>query len=76
MTKMTKSEWERALSIGRKNPKASPEEIAKEAKIPQVTIELAIPLDRETNEALSQIAKNRKIDTVTLVRSVIDDFLD
>ncbi len=57
MTKMTKSEWERALTIGRKRPETSAEEIVKEAKIPQLTIELVIPLDRETNDLL---AKNRK----------------
>lgn len=76
MTKMTKSEWERALTIARKKPEASAEQIAKEAKIPQMTFELVIPLDRETNDLLTKIAKARKMDTITLVRGIIDDFLD
>ena len=76
MTKMTKSEWERALTIGRKKPELAPEDIAREAKIPQLSFELVIPLDNETNELLAGIAKKRKMDTVTLVRNLIDEFLE
>jgi hypothetical protein len=76
MTKMTKSEWERALTIGRKKPEATAEEIAQEAKKPQLIIELVIPLDRETNELLAKTAKDRKMDTVTLVKNLIDEFLE
>jgi ParB/RepB/Spo0J family partition protein len=76
MTKMTKSEWERALTIGRKKPDASPEEIVREAKKPQVVFELVIPLDSDTNRLLSRVAKQRNVDEVTLVKSLIDDFLE
>lgn len=76
MTKMTKSEWERALTIGRKKPESTAEEIAQEAKKPQLIYELVIPLDRETNELLAKTAKDRKMDTVTLVRNLIDEFLE
>jgi len=76
MTKMTKSEWERALTIGRKKPKALVEEIVEEAKKPQIVYELIIPLDAETSELLTKIAKDREMDTTTLVKSLIDDFLE
>jgi ParB family chromosome partitioning protein len=76
MTKMTNSEWERALTIGRKQPELTPEDIAREAKIPQLQFELVIPLDNQTNELLAGIAKKRHIDTVTLVRNLIDELLE
>jgi ParB/RepB/Spo0J family partition protein len=75
-TKMTKSEWERALTIGRKKPEATVEEIVQEAKKPQLTYELLIPLDNETNTLLARIAKDRKMDMVSLVRNMITDFLE
>lgn len=76
MTKMTKSEWERALEIGKKDREASAEEIVEEAKKPRITYQLIIPLDSETSESLATIAKERKLDTVALVRNLIDDFLE
>jgi hypothetical protein len=76
MTKMTRSEWERALTVGRTKPDATPEQIVQEAKIPQLTFELVIPLDRETNDLLAKIAKDRKTDTITLVRGIIEDFVE
>jgi len=76
MTKMTKSEWERALDIGKKDPEASVEEIVEEAKKPKIVYQLVIPIDSETSELLTSIAKERKVDTVTLVRNLIDDFLE
>jgi ParB/RepB/Spo0J family partition protein len=75
MTKMTSSEWERALTIGRKKPGAPVAEIIEEAKKPQIVYELTIPLDAETSELLTRVAKERKMDTTTLVKSLIDDFL-
>lgn len=76
MTKMTKSEWERALDIGKKKPEAPIEQIVEEAKKPQIVYQLVIPLDSETSELLSNVAKDRKMDTVTLVKNLIDDFLE
>jgi ParB/RepB/Spo0J family partition protein len=76
MTKMTKSEWQRALTIGRKKPEATPEEIVKEAKKPQRVFELIIPLDSETNKLLDSAAKERKVDVVTLVKGLIEEFLE
>jgi ParB/RepB/Spo0J family partition protein len=75
MTKMTKSEWERALDIGKKKPDAPIEEIIEEAKKPRIVYQLIIPLDFETRDLLSKIAEERKIDTVTLVKDLIEDFL-
>jgi ParB family chromosome partitioning protein len=76
MTRMTKSEWERALDIGRKRPEAPVEQIVEEAKKPQTVYELVIPIDSETSELLAKVAKERKTDTITLVRNLIDEFLD
>jgi ParB/RepB/Spo0J family partition protein len=76
MTKMTKPEWDRALDIGKKKPTASVEEIVEEAKKPQIVTKLEILLDNETSDLLAKIAKERKMDTTTLVRSLIDDFLE
>jgi len=76
MTRMTKSEWERALDIGKRKPEASVEEIIEGAKKPQIVYQLVIPLDAETRDLLANIAKERKIDTVTLVKNLIDDFLE
>jgi len=76
MTKMTKSEWERALDIGRKKPEAAIEEIVEEAKKPQIVYQLIIPLDAETSQMLATIAKERKMDTISLVKSLIEDFLE
>jgi len=76
MTKMTKSEWERALTIGKKNPEATAEDIAKEAKKPQTIIELVIPVDSETNNLLAGVAEKRRLDIAALVRSIIDEFLE
>jgi ParB family chromosome partitioning protein len=75
MTKMTSSEWERALTIGKKKPGAPVAEIIEEAKKPQIVYELTIPLDAETSELLARVAEERKMDTTTLVKSLIDDFL-
>jgi len=76
MTKMTKSEWERALDIGKKKPEAPIEKIVEEAKKPQTIYQLIIPLDAETSELLVTIAKERNMDTVSLVKNLIEDFLE
>lgn len=76
MTKMTKSEWERALNIGKRHPESSAEEIVKEAKKPQTLVQLVITLDMDTNRLLTNIAKERKLDVVTLIKSLIDEFLE
>jgi ParB/RepB/Spo0J family partition protein len=76
MTKMTKSEWERALNIGKRHPEIPAEEIITQAKKPQVIIELVIPLDVDTNRLLAKIAKERNLDQVALIRSLIDEFLE
>jgi len=75
MTKMISSEWTRALDIGRKRPDASIEDIIEEAKKPRIIYQLTIPLDLETNDQLSKIAEERKIDAITLVKNLIEAFL-
>lgn len=75
MTKMTKSEWERALDIGKKNPNASIEDIVEEAKKPRTIYQLIVPLDIETRDLLSRIAKERGTDPIILVKNLIEDFV-
>jgi len=76
VARMTKPEWERALDIGQKSPDASIEDIIEEAKKPRTIYELKISLDLETRNHLSDIAKERKTDIVTLVKNLIENFLE
>ena len=76
MTKMTKSEWERALDIGIKNPKSTVDDIIEEAKKPKITYEIRIILDAETHKLLNGIAKERNLEPATLVMNLINDFLE
>lgn len=76
MTKMTSSEWTRALDIGRKRPDASIEDIIEEAKKARTIYQLKIPLSLETRNHLSKIAEERKIDIINLVKNLIENFLE
>jgi ParB family transcriptional regulator, chromosome partitioning protein len=74
-TRMTTSERERAISIGRSKPEASAEEIATEAKKPKLIFEIVIPLDQESVDQLEKIAKGRQTEVKDLILDLIQDLL-
>jgi ParB family chromosome partitioning protein len=75
-TRMTKSEWERALDVGKKNPKASAKEIVEQAKKPAPVYEIVIPMDPETGRQLEEIAKERKTEVKDLILNLINSLLE
>lgn len=76
ITRMTKSESERALDLGKKNPTWSVGTIITEAKNPKRTFELVIHLDREKTKILENIAEERHTNVRHLVLGLINDLLD
>ncbi len=74
--RMTKSESDRAIDYGKKNPAAAIEEILTEARKPKPSYELVIPLEPEKANQLEQIAEGRKTDIKNLVMNLIDSLLE
>jgi hypothetical protein len=73
---MTKLEWERALDIGKKKPRASAEEIVEEAKKAPPVREIVLVVDSDLYEVLEKIAGKRSMEVTDLVRSQIDRLLE
>jgi len=73
--RLTKLEKQRVLEFGRKNPKASVEEIIEEAKKPSRLVEIVVPIDPEHYNLLEQIAKKRQMDIPELIMSQINELL-
>ncbi|MGA3022395.1 MAG: ParB/RepB/Spo0J family partition protein [Thermoplasmata archaeon] len=73
---LTDPEKRRALALGVKKPKASSEEVLREAKNPPLQRSLVVPLDTATYEALETRAKaDRYEDVPALVVHLIDEYL-
>lgn len=75
VSEMTPPEWERALDIGRKNPKASVEEIIEEARSPLPFYEITISVERNIWELLQKIAKERNKEPEDLIKDAIDELV-
>jgi ParB/RepB/Spo0J family partition protein len=75
-TKMTGAEWRRAVEAGIRAPNAPIKEILAKARIPPVRVELRIPVDPSTHEALKKMARGKGIDVETLVTTAITNLLD
>ncbi len=75
-TRMTKSEWERALDYGKRKPDARVEEIIEYAKKPPPIIEITIAMESETAKLLQNVAEQRHTDVRDLVKSVIEQWLE
>ena len=73
---MTKSESERVLDLGKKNPTWSINEIISNAKNPRRTFELVITLDREKTKMLERIAEGRRTNVRHLIMELIEDLLE
>jgi ParB family chromosome partitioning protein len=75
-TRMTRSEWERLLDIGQKNPKASVEAIVEEAMKPPRVREIVLVVESAIYEHLERIAHNRNMEVDDLVKSQIEKLLE
>ena len=76
VTRMTRSEWTRVLDIREKSPDTSIEDIIEESRKARTIYELKIPLSLETRNHLSNIAEERHMDIIDLVKNLIEDFLE
>jgi ParB/RepB/Spo0J family partition protein len=73
---LTDPEKKRALALGVKKPKASSDEVIREAKNPPLQRSLVVPLDAATYDALETRAKSEKYDDVpALVVHLIEEYL-
>lgn len=74
-SRLTKSELERALNMGVRNPKASTRSLINEAKNPKPLYVLVIHLEPETGRRLEEMANKRSVDAATLVKNQIEKML-
>ncbi len=80
-SKVAKPTWERALSIGRKKPQASVDEIIEEASRPLEKYKVSLSLDPEMIKILDEETKKRekaskkKITVQDLILELIEDFI-
>lgn len=74
-TRLTRSEYERALEAGTRKPAASVDEILQEAKTPRPVYELVIHLEPETGKFLEKIADSRRTDVENIVVGLIESML-
>lgn len=74
-TQLTRLEKRRVVDLGKKNPKASVEEIIEEAKKLPRFVEIVVLIDPERYGLLRQIAKKREIDIPELVMGQIEELL-
>jgi ParB/RepB/Spo0J family partition protein len=75
-TRMTKSEWERVLDIGKKKPKAPVEEIVAEALKPPRVREIVLVVESGIYDILERIAGKRNMEVNDLVKSQIDKLIE
>jgi ParB/RepB/Spo0J family partition protein len=74
--RMTTAEWQRAVDAGIRNPDAKVSDILEFARKPPPRIELRIPVDPTTHEALRTVARRRGTDVVSLITGAIADLLE
>lgn len=75
-TRMTTAEWKRAVEAGIREPNAPVKEILARARVPPERVELRIPVDLTTHEALKKMARGKGTDVVSLVTNAIASLLE
>ncbi|MFZ0892503.1 MAG: ParB/RepB/Spo0J family partition protein [Thermoplasmata archaeon] len=75
-TRMTKPEQDRALEVGRKNPRATPKQVVEAARKVPVRFDVMVPIDAPTYSVLQREADKRKTDVAGLIRALIDRFVE
>lgn len=76
-----KQTWERALTIGKKKPKATPEEIMKEALTLPETYKVSLELDQDSFKVLNEEAEKRtkalqrEVSIEEVINQLIENFI-